>query len=129
MSKPKSEIEEKTYFREIHFLYEILNNLKNIEEVKIFFKDILTKSELRMLKRRWHIANLIYDGIGPRQVAARSKASTQTVSKVKTILEDGRGGLKLAIERVRKDMSKEREKYLESKRLRGGSKFVKGWFK
>lgn len=129
MSKPKNEIEEKTYFREIHFLYEILNSLKNVEEVKIFFKDILTKSELRMLKRRWHIANLLYDGVGPRLAAERAKASTQTISKIKTILEEGRGGLKLAVERVRKQMAREREKYLKSKRPSGGSKFVKNWFR
>jgi len=129
MSKPKKEIDAKTYFREIHFLYEILNNLKSVEEVKVFFKDILTKSELRMLKRRWHIANLLYDGLGPRETAVQSKTSTQTVSKIKTILEEGHGGLKLAIDRVRKQMGKEREEYLKSKRSRGGSKFVKGWFK
>lgn len=129
MSKPKREIEEKSYFREIHFLYEILNTLKNVEEVKIFFKDILTKSELRMLKRRWHVANLLYDGLGSREVATRSKTSTQTVSKIKTVLEEGRGGLKLAVERVRKQMAKEREEYLKSKRPKGGSKFVKSWFR
>lgn len=126
MTKPKKEVEEPTYFRDIHFLYEILNNLKNVEEVKIFIKDILTRSELRMIKRRWHVANLLYDGWNMREVAGKSRTSTQTVWKVKSILEGERGGLKLAIERVRSHMKKEREEYLKSKRPSGGSKFVKG---
>ena len=40
MSKPRDEVEEKTYFREIHFLYEILSSLKDVEEVKIFFTSL-----------------------------------------------------------------------------------------
>ena len=78
MSKPKTEIDQKEYFKEIHFLYEIINNLKNVEEIKPFLKDILTSSELRMLKRRWHIASLLFEGNDVRTVAMKSKTSTQT---------------------------------------------------
>ena|SRR3972149_1999772 len=129
MSKSKTEIEEKEYFRDIHFLYKIFGSFKNIDEVKIFIKDILTPSELRMLKRRWHIANLLYDGMKLRDVATKSHTSTQTISKIKSILEGERGGLRLAIDRVRTQMKKEREDYLKSKGYVRGSKFVKGWFK
>ncbi|HUD09375.1 MAG TPA: YerC/YecD family TrpR-related protein [Patescibacteria group bacterium] len=129
MAKAKKEIEEKEYFRDIHFLYEIIGTLKNTEEIKLFMKDILMPSELRMLKRRWHIANLLYDGMKLRDIARTSKTSTQTVSKIKAILEGERGGLALAIERARVQMKKEREKYLESKGLVKGSTFVKGLFK
>lgn len=47
MVKPKEEVEDKNYFKEIHFLYEVLNSLKTVEEVRLFMKDILTSSELR----------------------------------------------------------------------------------
>ncbi len=129
MSKAKREIEGKEYFRDIHFLYEIIGSLKNTDEIKLFIKDILMPSELRMLKRRWHIANLLYDGMKLRDVARTSKTSTQTVSKIKSILEGERGGLALAIERVRTQMKKEREKYLKSKIPAKGSTFVKSWFR
>lgn len=128
MSKPKSEIDQKEYFKEIHFLYEIINNLKNVEEIKPFLKDILTSSELRMLKRRWHIANLLFEGNDVRTVAMKSKTSTQTVSKIKRILEEGYGGLKLALEKSFEKQKKEKEKYQKSIKHKGGSKFVKGWF-
>lgn len=128
MSKPKSEVDQKEYFKEIHFLYEIINNLKNVEEIKPFLKDILTSSELRMLKRRWHIASLLFEGNDVRAVAMKSKTSTQTVSKIKKILEEGHGGLKLALEKSFGKQKKDREKYLKSIKPKGGSKFVKSWF-
>jgi TrpR-related protein YerC/YecD len=129
MAKAKREIEEKEYFRDIHFLYEIIGTLKNTEEIKLFIKDILMPSELRMLKRRWHIANLLYDGDKLRDIARISKTSTQTVSKIKSILEGERGGLALAIKRARIQMKKDNDKYLKSKTTPKGSTFVKEWFK
>lgn len=102
MGKPKYEIDEKEYHKDIHFLYDILSKLKNLEEVKLFFKDLLTSSELRMLKRRWHIACLLDEGWDLRKVAEKSKTSTSTVIKVKKLIEEGRGGLKLALGKTKK---------------------------
>jgi TrpR-related protein YerC/YecD len=101
MGKPKFEVDDKDYHKDIHFLYQILGKLKNLEEVKLFFKDILTSSELRMLKRRWHIACLLDEGWDLREVAKRSKTSTSTAIKVKRLIEEGSGGLKLALEKTK----------------------------
>ena len=122
MSKPKNEVEEKDYYKDIHFLYEIIHSLRNVDEVKLFLKDMLTTSELRMLKRRWHIANLLYEGYDIRTVAYKSKTSTTTVSKIKHILDEGNGGLNIALSSTRKTQEKQR------KRRVGGSKYVKDWF-
>lgn len=129
MGKPREEVKEKDYYKDIHFFYEITNSFKEIDELKRFLKDILTSSELRMIKRRWHIANLIMEGLDIRTVALRSKSSTQTVSKIKRILDEGYGGLKLALERMEVKIKRDREKYLKSKIPARGSKFVKGWFR
>jgi TrpR-related protein YerC/YecD len=129
MSKPQEEVKEKEYFKDIHFLYEILGSLRNVEEVKLFIKDIHTRSELRMFKRRWHIANLLLEGHDIRTVADKAKTSTQTVSRIKKVLEEGYGGLKLAIERVNAKAKKDEQAFLKSKSTKGGSKFVKGWFR
>lgn len=129
MSKPKEEVKNKEYYKEIYFLYEIIGSLKNIDELKLFLKDILTSSELRMVKRRWHIATLLAKGLDIRDVAFKTKTSTTTVSKIKKIMEEGRGGLNLALERSRAKESWERKQYIDSKRMRVSSKFVKGWFR
>jgi len=128
MAKPKKEVEAKHYYKEIHFLYEIFQSLKNVDEIKLFLKDILTASELRMIKRRWHIASLLLQGLDIREVAGASETSTQTVSKIKQILEEGHGGLKLAVERSRKLEKKGREDFLKSKRKYVGPKMVKHFF-
>ncbi len=129
MSKPKEEIKEKEYYKEIHFLYEILNNMKDVEEIKLFVKDILTKSELRMIKRRWHIANLLNEGKDIRTAANKSKTSTTTVLKIKLILEEGTGGLKLALDRSIILKDKERNNFIRSKQSIHGSTFVSKLFK
>lgn len=126
MTKPRLEVEEKTYYRDVFFLYDIMSKLKTLEEVKSFFKDILTSTEIRMLKRRWHIAELLSQGLDVRTVAYNSKTSTQTVSKIKKILEEGRGGLRLAIDRMHVALEKQGKTSLNRKQ---SSKFVKGWFK
>lgn len=124
MSKPRTEVEDKEYYKDIYFLYDAFSTLRNIDEIKKFIKDILTKAELRMLKRRWHIATLLLSGNDIRETASKSRTSTQTVSKVKKILDEGYGGLELAIKRVNlKNLEKSKN------RIRGSSKFVKGWFR
>lgn len=127
MGKPRTEVKEKSYYKDIHFLYEILGSLKDVEEIKKFIKDILTRSELRMLKRRWHIASLLSKGFDIRTVASKSKTSTQTVSKIKRILEEGQGGLLRALQRAEEEEIKQKKIYKRSLQPINGSKFVKGW--
>ena len=82
-----------------------------------------------MLKRRWHIANLLAIGLDIRAVASASKTSTQTVGKIKRILEDGTGGLQIAIDYAKEKERKATVAFRNKNSIRGGSKFVKGWFK
>jgi TrpR-related protein YerC/YecD len=124
MAKPREELQEKEYYKDIYFLYEALRSLKDIDEMKRFTKDIFTSSELRMLKRRWHIANLLAEGHDIRFVAQQTRTSTQTVMKMKLILEEGTGGLLLAMQRMW-----DKEKRSQTRIIRGGSKYVKGWIK
>lgn len=129
MVKPREEVEDKEYFRDIHFLYEIINQLKAVNELKLFLKDILTPAELRMFKKRWHITRLLSEGIDVRTTAQMTRAGTNTVLRIKRTLEEGQGGLKVAIKRMNEAIQRDRKNYLDSKNPRQSSKFVKGWFK
>jgi len=100
MSKPREELKKEAYYRDIYFLYEIISSLKNIEDVQTFFKDILTSSELRMIRRRWYIGRLLMQGLNVREVARQAQVSTQTVMRIKKILMEGGGGLKKALEKT-----------------------------
>lgn len=128
MSKPKLEPDEKNYYKNIHFFYEIINDLKKIGDIKNFLKDILTSSELRMVKKRWHIASLLTEGNDIRSIAHRTQASTQTVSKIKKTLEEGHGGLKLALEQMQTKAQNEKKQFIKNKIQKQSSKYVKDWF-
>lgn len=129
MGKPRKEVESDKYFENVYFLYEIISSFKNTYELKLFLKDILTTSELRMLKRRWHIAKLLSTGIDIRSIAHITDTSTQTVSRVKEKMEEGRGGYKAALIRMSNIKKKELDDFLKKHRTKGGSTFIKGWFK
>lgn len=109
MSKPFKEVENQEYFKDIYFLYEIISRLKNKEEIKRFLKDMLTPAELRMFKRRWHIACALEVKIPIREVAQITNTSTATVLKISQKLENGYGGLKNALERTRMERRKKKK--------------------
>ena len=59
----------------------------NIEIPDNFLKHILTSSEIRMLKNRWQIIQLLKDGFSIRKVAKQVKVGTDTVVRVARMLE------------------------------------------
>lgn len=65
---------------------------KPIRDVKInipdeILKDLLTSSEIRMLKNRWKIIQLLEDGIAIRRIASEVKVGTDTVVRVIRMVE------------------------------------------
>jgi len=109
MSKPQKEPRRELYYRDVNFLYEVLEKLGNIEDFKKFLKDLLTPAELRMIKKRWHIVCLLDEGHNVRQVARQAQVSTSTVMKMKDILKRGSGGLRKALDLTRAERHREPE--------------------
>lgn len=50
---------------------------------------LLTQSELRMLKNRWEIVNLLEDGLSIRNIAKQVRVGTDTVVRVSRMVEKG----------------------------------------
>jgi len=102
LAKPKDEVKDQIYNTEVDFLYEIiLKAAKSADELKFFLEDLLTSSEIRMIKRRWYVANLLDEGKSVRQVAAEAGVGTDTVERIAKRIEEGKGGLAKALELVR----------------------------
>ena len=55
---------------------------KNIKIPGEILEELLTSSEVRMLKNRWQILRLLEDGLSIRQVASQAKVGTDTVVRV-----------------------------------------------
>lgn len=50
-------------------------------------RQLLTPSEIRMLKNRWQIIQLLEEGLSIRQIAEKIKVGTDTVVRVSRMLE------------------------------------------
>lgn len=81
-------------------LFAVILSLKSINEAECFFRDLCTIEEIREMADRWEIAQLINDKLPYRDIAAKLKTSTTTVSRVASWLNDGRGGYRLILDRL-----------------------------
>jgi len=65
-------------------------------------KELLTESELRMVKQRYSIVNLLNRGLSIRDIAARLKVGTDTVVRVSRIRKLSRAaGMSAEVEKAK----------------------------
>ena len=85
-------------------LNEALLLLKNKNEVNDFLKDLCTPAELKALEERWSVAQLLYeDNLSYREIAAKLKTSTTTVTRVARFLSsEPYQGYKRILKRINK---------------------------
>ena len=85
-------------------LNEIFLLLKNKNEVDDFLKDLCTPAELKALEERWTVAQLLYeDNLSYREIAAKLKTSTTTVTRVGRFLSsEPYQGYKRILKRINK---------------------------
>lgn len=69
MSKPKSNLKDK------------------LDIPTMLVTELLTSSEIRMLKNRWQMIKLLEEGLSIRQVAKEVKVGTDTVVRVVRMME------------------------------------------
>ncbi|MDD2807731.1 MAG: YerC/YecD family TrpR-related protein [Patescibacteria group bacterium] len=87
---------------ETESLYQTIVSLKNVSESKCFFRDLLTIEEITEFSKRWQAAKLLDQKLPYRAVATKTGLSTTTVTRVAHWLNNGKGGYKLAINRLKK---------------------------
>lgn len=81
-------------------LFTAILGLRSVSEAENFFRDLCTAEELKEMTDRWEIARLVDAGLPYREIAARLKTSTTTVSRVAAWLNGGLGGYRLALDRL-----------------------------
>jgi len=94
-----SEHEKKTYLGDF---YSMVSLLKTRDEVKNFFKDLLTLSEAVMISRRIQVAKLFLEGYNYEQIHRKLKIGLATISQVEKWLNNGFGGYKKTIKNYNK---------------------------
>jgi len=85
-------------------LNEVFLLLKNKNEVSDFLKDLCTPAELKALKERWAVAQLLFeDELSYREISAKLKTSTTTVTRVARFLSsEPYQGYKRILKRIKK---------------------------
>jgi TrpR-related protein YerC/YecD len=83
-------------------LFATIASLRTAAEVRRFFRDLCTRSELEAMAHRWEVAKLLDQGLPYLEVAKRAHASTTTVTRVAQWLRNGEGGYRLALQRRRR---------------------------
>jgi len=76
--------------------------LRNIDEIKIFLKDLLSNSEQESIASRVVIAQMLEQGLPYTQIERETGASSATIAKVSENLKYGNDGYKLLLERLRR---------------------------
>lgn len=94
-----SEFEKKKFLGEF---YTMVSLLKSRGEVKIFFKDLLSLSEVVMISRRIQIAKMLLAGAGYEDVRKKLKVGYSTINQVEKWVSNGFGGYKEIIKRYNK---------------------------
>jgi TrpR-related protein YerC/YecD len=74
--------------------------LTSVEECYRFFEDVTTIGEFKAMAQRLEIARLLFEGRTYQEVAARTGASSATISRVRRFLEYGADGYRLVLTRL-----------------------------
>lgn len=87
---------------ETDMLISAMLSLKNKEEFYSFFDDIFTISEIHAISQRFTVARMLDENTKYQEIAAKTGASTATISRVNRCLVYGAGGYRLVLDRIEK---------------------------
>ncbi len=86
--------------RQTRELFDAILTLEDRSELERFFRDLCTISELEAMAHRWEVARMVDRGLPYLEIAAKTHASTTTVTRVAHWLRYGEGGYRLALDRA-----------------------------
>lgn len=101
-------MKDRLEIKNLDSLYEAILCLENIEECRLFFKDLCTIPELKALSQRYQVARMLTQNYVYNDIVSETGASTATISRVNRSLSyDGAGGYSIVFDRL--DGKKENE--------------------
>jgi TrpR-related protein YerC/YecD len=83
-------------------LFRAVLQLRTVDECYRFFEDLCTIGEMKALAQRFAVARMLAEGRTYEQIAARTGASSATISRVRRFLTYGADGYALVLERLRR---------------------------
>ncbi len=81
-------------------LFRAVLRLRTVEECYRFFEDLCTIGEVKALAQRFAVARMLDQGLTYEEIAARTGASSATISRVRRFLTYGADGYALVLKRL-----------------------------
>ncbi|MFH0820334.1 MAG: YerC/YecD family TrpR-related protein [Candidatus Peregrinibacteria bacterium] len=88
------------YNQKTQDLFTAVIGLKNENEAKRFFRDLLTEKELVEFGNRWWVAQMLEQKIPYSQISKKTGLSSTTVARISRWLNGRMGGYKLVLNRL-----------------------------
>ncbi len=84
-------------------LLKVFMSFKNEDELKAFFRDLMSERDLREFAMRWEVAKKLDAGETYEQIQEKSGEAMATIAKISRWLKEGTGGYKMMIDRMKGD--------------------------
>lgn len=81
-------------------LLKAILSLKNLNEAKKFFRDLLTEAEIIEFGKRWQTAKMLSNGVAYSEIEKTTGLSSRTIARVGKWLNQGKGGYRLMLKRL-----------------------------
>jgi TrpR-related protein YerC/YecD len=102
MRTSKSRVAPDTKKQIHHWLYQVVTDIKSIEEAEEFLKEILTKAELEAVVKRLAVAQRLTKGESYQEIKQAIKVSSATIATIADKLNSN-GGYRLALKKIQAD--------------------------
>ena len=79
-----------------------LTTIGNPKDMANFLRDLCTIDELVELSNRWDIVLMLTKNIPYRKMAAKTGVSTTTITRIAWWMENGEGGYRAALKKLKK---------------------------
>ncbi len=100
--------------------YDVVDSLKNRNEIRSFFKDLLSAEEIASFMRRIEIAVLLEAGFSYPKISKIIGAGNDKIARVQKCLQQDNSGYKIIVDRLMEN----RKKWLKKKGIKVDGKPV-----
>lgn len=81
-------------------LFEAVLALKNKDEARRFFRDLLTEAELIEFGNRWKAVRMLDQNISYTTIRGKTGLSSATIARISKWLKTGKNGYRLMLDRL-----------------------------
>ena len=82
-------------------LFRAILKLKNLDETRRFFRDLLTEKEIVEFGQRWKVARMLAKQIPYIKITAETGMSSTTIARIHKWLKRGMDGYKIILGRLK----------------------------